>query len=211
MQLLHGVVTDTHDPEDFARVKVKFPSLGPDIESTWCRLVALGAGPDRGIEFMPEVDDEVLCIGNSVDDLYVLGGLWNAMDLPPQKNSQAAPSGAVEKRVIRSRTGHQILIDDGSDGGITITDSNNNKVQLKTSDNSLSAEVLGDINLKATGSINIEATASISIKATADVTVEATGSASVKATGAASLEGTASAGVRTSGVATLSGSTVSLG
>jgi uncharacterized protein involved in type VI secretion and phage assembly len=211
MFLLPGVVTDTHDPEDFARVMVKFPMLGEGIESNWCRLVALGAGSDRGIEFMPEVDDEVLCIGNSVDNLYVLGGLWNSMDLPPFKNSQAAPSGDVEKRVIRSRTGHQILIDDGSDGGITIADSKGNKVQLSTSSGNLDAEVTGDIKLKATGSINIEATGSISLKATADISVEATGTASVKATGAASLEGTASTGIRSGGVVTLSGSAISLG
>ena len=212
MYLLQGLVSDTHDPEDLGRVMVKFPMLGDGIESDWCRLVALGGGKDRGIQFLPEVDDEVLLIGSSMHQLYVLGGLWNSLDLPPFKNSQAAPSGDVEKRVIRSRTGHQILIDDGSDGGITIVDSTGgNKVQIKTSDNSLLAEVTGDINLKATGSINIEATGSISLKATANLSAEANGTASVKANGQASLEGGGAVSVKAGGVATLSGSSVSLG
>ena len=212
MHLLPGIVTDLHDPENLARVKVKFPWIGEDIASFWCRLVALGAGNDRGIEFLPEVDDEVLCIGLHLDNLYVLGGVWNRSDLPPLTNDQAAPSGDVEKRVIRSRTGHQILIDDGSDGGITIVDSTGgNKVQLKTSDNSLLAEVTGDINLKATGSINIEATGSISLKATANLSAEANGTASIKANGQASLEGGGAVSVKAGGVATLSGTSVSLG
>ncbi|HLG11881.1 MAG TPA: VgrG-related protein [Dehalococcoidia bacterium] len=216
MHVLTGVVSNSRDDETgpgIGRVKVKFPQLGDDIESYWCRLVAPGAGPDRGIEFIPEVDDEVLVVGSSMDNLYVLGGLWNSKDLPPYKSSAAAPSGSVEKRAIRTRTGHEILLDDGSSGGITIIDSTgNNKVQINTSDNSLKAEVNGDITIKSkTGSITIDAALGLTVKAGTNFSAEATGNAAIKGNGQASLEGTASAAVRTSGVATLSGSAVSLG
>jgi hypothetical protein len=143
----------------------------------------------------------------------VLGGLWNSLDLPPYKSNEAAPSGSVEKRAIRTRTGHEILLDDGSSGGITIIDSTkNNKVHINTSDNSLTAEVNGDITIKSkTGSITIDAALGLTVKAGTNFSAEATGNAAIKGNGQASLEGTASAAVRTSGVATLSGSAVSLG
>ena len=212
MYLFPGIVTDTKDPQDLARVMVKFPTFGPEIVSTLCRLVALGAGSDRGIEFIPEVDDEVLCIGNTVDSLYILGGLWSSVDLAPQKNSQAAPSGSVEKRVIRSRLEKEILLDDGSDGGIRIIDGSGNKIDLKTASGDLNIEVQGNITLKSkTGSITIDAFQGVSVKAMTEFSAEAQGTATVKATGSATLEGTANVGVKSGGLVSLSGSAVSLG
>ena len=44
---------------------------------------------------------------------YVLGGLWNGRDLPPKKNRDVIVSGGkVQKRIIRSRSGHSVVLDD---------------------------------------------------------------------------------------------------
>ncbi len=186
--LVVGVVTDTRDPQNLGRVKVKLPLLS-DSESFWCRLVAPGAGKDRGIEFLPEVEDEVLLIGNSMDNLYVLGGVWNQQDPPPLGNDEAAPSGGVQKRVIRSRTGHEITIDDGSDGGVTVVDSNGNKFQLKTGNDSLVIEVAGDIDIKAKRSIKIEAQGNVDLKsATGNASLEALANVTVKGNASATLQ-----------------------
>ncbi len=55
-----AIVTDNNDPDNIGRVKVKFPWLGDDVESWWARIAAPGAGPDYGIVWVPQVNDEVL-------------------------------------------------------------------------------------------------------------------------------------------------------
>jgi phage protein D len=218
MHILTGVVTDIKDDErGLGRVKVKFPQFakdpnGQEIQSHWCRLVAPGAGPERGVQFLPEVEDEVLVVGSNMDNLFVLGGVWNSRDLPPYKSMDAAPSGQVEKRAIRTRTGHEILLDDGSSGGITIVDSTGkNKIHIDTSSNSLTAEVTGDMTFKATGSITFDAQQGFSAKAGTNVSINATGNANFESTGQATLNGSAGVRVASSAQASLSAPMVSLG
>jgi len=47
------------------------------------------AGKDRGIFFLPEVDDEVLVAfeNGDINQPYVIGSLWNGVDVPPETNS----------------------------------------------------------------------------------------------------------------------------
>jgi phage protein D len=165
--LVIGVVTDNQDPEGWGRVKVKYPWLSPDHASDWARVVSPGAGPDRGIEFLPEIDDEVL-VGFEMGDIghpYVLGGLWNGQDAPPQKSSDAISGGKVQKRIIRSRTGHQVVLDDTAGGGsITIADKNGNTIALDTATNALSMKVSGDITLDAGGQITIKGAGPVTVK-----------------------------------------------
>jgi phage protein D/phage baseplate assembly protein gpV len=165
--LVVGIVTDNQDPEGLGRVKVKYPFLSSDHASTWARLVAPGAGAERGWEWVPEVNDEVL-IGFEHGDVhypYVIGGLWNGTDAPPQSSTQLVQSGKVQKRVVRSRTGHTIVLDDSDGGGgILIEDSQGNKIQLDTQANSLTIEVQGDATIKAAGNMTFDATGKVAIK-----------------------------------------------
>jgi phage protein D len=111
-----GIVTNNDDPEGWGRVKVKYPALSEDKESDWARVVSVGAGPERGIEFIPEINDEVL-VGFEQGDIhcpYVLGGLWNGKDAPPKKTPDVVSGGKVERRIIRSRTGHIVILDDST-------------------------------------------------------------------------------------------------
>ncbi len=48
-----GIVTNVNDPDDMARIKVKFPTISDDLESNWARLASPMAGAERGIEFLP--------------------------------------------------------------------------------------------------------------------------------------------------------------
>jgi uncharacterized protein involved in type VI secretion and phage assembly len=114
-RMVVGIVTNGDDPEQLGRVKVLFPSLTDDDESTWARTVAPGAGPERGLQCLPEVGDEVL-VAFEHDDPHrpvVLGGLWNRDDLPPDRS--AAAGGEVAARTWRSRVGHQLRLDDAAD------------------------------------------------------------------------------------------------
>jgi uncharacterized protein involved in type VI secretion and phage assembly len=105
-----GVVTNNQDPDGLGRVKVRFPWLSAEHESHWARMVTPMAGNDRGFYMLPEVDDEVLCAfeHGSVEHPYVLGALWNGKDKMPANNDD----GDNNVRVVKSRSGHVIRLDD---------------------------------------------------------------------------------------------------
>jgi uncharacterized protein involved in type VI secretion and phage assembly len=127
------------------------------------------AGNGRGIEFIPEVNDEVLVAfeHGDMNRPLVLGALWNGLDSPPHSSSQAVVGGRVNKRVIRSRAGHEITLDDSNDrGSITIVDSTgNNKIVIDSASNSLSVRAQGDITIESQGQLTIKATRGIQIDA----------------------------------------------
>lgn len=163
--LVIGIVTDNQDPEGYGRVKVKYPWLSGDHASDWARVVVPGGGDQRGLEFLPEINDEVL-VGFEMGDIrypYVLGGLWNGKDAPP--DAHVTGGGKVQKRIIRSRTGHMITLDDSDGGGgITIVDSKGNKLVLDSGSNALQITVQGDTSLKAQGNLTLEAQGKVQIK-----------------------------------------------
>jgi phage protein D len=153
-----GVVTDNRDPLGWGRVKVKYPWLSGEHASDWTRVVAIGGGAQRGIEFLPEIDDEVL-VGLEMGDIhhpYIVGGLWNGKDAPPAKNDQLISGGRVQQRLIRSRTGHTIVLDDSdSRSSVTIADRNGNRIVFDSRSNAMSIDVKGDLTIKAGGQVNI--------------------------------------------------------
>jgi len=106
--LVVGIVTNNDDPERLGRVRVQFPTLSASDESAWARVAAPGAGPSRGLQWIPAVDDEVL-VGFELDDHarpVILGGLWNRKDVPP------APDDVVNQRLLVSRTDSRLLFDE---------------------------------------------------------------------------------------------------
>ncbi len=195
--LLVGVVTANDDPEGAGRVKVKYPALGDDIESDWARLVTLGAGPQRGIEWIPEVNDEVLVAFEHGDSrrALVLGGLWSKKHAPPVKTAQAVKSKEVVTRGLYSRLGHKVELHDGTspkDKAFEVTLSDK-KTKLHMGEDEVTLDAPTDISVtgkkkitvKATGDIDVQG-ANITIKAQNKLTLQATmieikGSANVKA------------------------------
>jgi uncharacterized protein involved in type VI secretion and phage assembly len=145
-----ALVTDNQDPTSQGRVQVQLP-WSPDAaggsHQTWARLATTMAGGSRGTWFVPEVGDEVLVSFQGGDSRwpYVLGGLWNGKDSPPE-----TIDAQNDIKSIVSREGIRITLDDtaGSvtltlktpggqsvtmtDGGnqITIEDSNGNSIQM---------------------------------------------------------------------------------
>jgi phage protein D len=199
--LVVGIVTDNKDPDNLGRVKVKFPWLSNDRTSNWARLVAPGAGKNRGIQFVPEVNDEVL-VGfeqGNINYPYVLGGLWNKLDPPPRPSDQIIARGKVNERVIKTRTGHTVTIDDSDDKpGITIVDkTTKNIIKLESSTNKLTIHIEGDVVIEAPNgdiglkgkTVTMEAAQAFKIKG---MSVETTADQALKMKGTnAELEGTA--------------------
>jgi phage protein D len=118
-------VSDANDPSNQGRVKLTFPWLSDDYVSDWARTVQPGAGKDRGAMVLPEVGDEVLVAFEQQDPQrpYVLGGLYNGIDIPNTKGPKLidSGSGAVNRRSLVSRNGHRIdlLDENGKTEGIT--------------------------------------------------------------------------------------------
>ena len=165
-----GVVTNNRDPENLHRVRVRFPWLNNDDESNWARVASPGAGKDRGLYFLPEVDDEVLVAfeHGCVEHPFVIGALWNGRDAAHESNAD----GANDQRSLKSRSGHVIrLCDRAGHETIEIVDkTGNNKMVFSAADNSIAIEAQGDIRLSSrTGKVSIDG-----------LNVELTGTANVK-------------------------------
>ena len=172
-----GVVTNVKDPNNLGRVKVKFPWLSDDEESAWARLISPMAGPQRGFEFVPEVDGEVVIIFELGDPNrpLVVGALWNGKDASPLGGDAIAGDGKVQKRQIKTRIGHTILLDDSdSSKSIVITDSAGNEVKMDAANNKIEVTSKGDLTVKATGTLKLEGQG-VEVKASGgDVTVSGT-------------------------------------
>jgi uncharacterized protein involved in type VI secretion and phage assembly len=184
-----AIVTNNQDPQNMGRVRVKFPWLSDDNESTWARIATPMAGPGRGIYFLPEVDDEVLVAFEHGDVRfpYVLGGLWNGKDAPPSNNSD----GQNNIRVIHSRSGHLIRLDDkDGDEKIEIIDrTGSNSITIKTSDNSMTLTCIGDMNLKCTGKMTLHATTGIEMTCDTTIKVQAQATMDIEATAPMTIKG----------------------
>lgn len=190
-----GLVTNLNDPDNLGRVKVKYPWLGDNIESDWVRVATPSAGKERGIYYLPEVDDEVLIAfeHGDVHHPYLIGALWNSKDKPPEPNSKAASGGKNNHRIIKSRSGHLIILDDtdGSEQIIIRDKTNNNELVIDSSKKSMTIKVDGDFTVEAKGKV--------SIKSTQDMMLEATGKGSFKGTGGLNLESPAQAALKGTG------------
>jgi uncharacterized protein involved in type VI secretion and phage assembly len=114
-----ALVRDNQDPDGQGRVLVALP-WSPDPSGAsyeaWARVATLMGGNNRGSWFIPDVDDEVLVgfEGGDPRRPFVLGGLWNGKDSPPE--SMAAGNNV---KVLRSRNGVKITLDD-TDGRETL-------------------------------------------------------------------------------------------
>jgi uncharacterized protein involved in type VI secretion and phage assembly len=145
-----GVVTGhAKDPDGLGRVKVRFPWLTDRDESFWARVAAPMAGNDRGAYFLPEIDDEVLVMfaHGDVRFPYVIGSLWNGKDKPPASNAD----GENNLRMIKSRSGHVIKLDDTKDSETVeiIDKTGKNRVVIDTKTNSITITADKDIVLAA--------------------------------------------------------------
>jgi uncharacterized protein involved in type VI secretion and phage assembly len=181
-----GVVAQNQDPEGLGRVKIQFPWRENSDESHWARIAVPMAGNNRGIWFLPEVGDEVLvaCDAERVEHPYVIGALWNGQEPPPETNSD----GKNDIRKIRSRSGHEIIFDDGAQGRIDIHLQDNKRVRMDPDGILISDDQGNQIEIQSrSGTISIQSNAKlaiqskvIDIKADASMTLQATGTLTIQ-------------------------------
>ncbi len=164
--VMPAIVTDIEDPAGQGRIRIKLP-WSPDADGglydLWARHATLFAGNDRGSWFLPDVGDEVLVAFEMGDPRrpYVLGGLWNGQDAPPQS---ATARNNIKQ--IRSRSGVLITLDDNAGqellhletpggqkitlkdgpGTITVEDSSGNSVKLEAAGITITAAAKVTVN-----------------------------------------------------------------
>jgi uncharacterized protein involved in type VI secretion and phage assembly len=163
-----ALVTDIKDPDGQGRVKITLP-WSADTSSAryeaWARLATLMGGNNRGSWFIPDTNDEVLVVFEGGDPRrpYVIGGLWNGSDKPPESMDG---SGNNYKKVLRSRNGVKVTLDDqdgqekliletpggqkitlkDGPGAVEIVDSNGNSIKLETAGITITASAKVTIN-----------------------------------------------------------------
>jgi phage protein D len=167
-----ALVTNNTDPDNMGRVKLKFPWLKDDMESDWARVVTIGAGNTRGIQWLPEVNDEVMVAFQYGNFNYpvVVGSVWNGKDA--LVDTAAVANGKVDKRLMKSREGHTILLDDTSGAlVIEIVDKDKNSIKIDTTNKKVTITSKGDIELNATKDVTIKGV---------NVTVQASGNLEAK-------------------------------
>jgi phage protein D len=204
-------VTDNNDPSNQARVKLKFPWLDDNYESHWARITQLGAGPNSGAVWIPEVNDEVLVAfeHGDVRRPYVIGSLYNGQDTP-NLGSGLFDNGKVKRRGFISRKGHQfILFDDDSKKGIAlITSDGNLKISLNESNSEIHISSQGKVHVESQQDMTLESKANLKLSAQQGITLEAQNSLSLKGSAGATLDGGPQLEMKSSGQTKLSGSMV---
>ena len=163
-----ALVSDIKDPDGQGRVKVTLPwapDTGTGRYEAWARLATMMAGNNRGSWFVPDVNDEVLVAfeGGDTRRPYVLGGLWNGSDAPPESMDG---SGNNYKKVLCSRNGVKITLDDqdgqekficetpggqkitlqDGPGTVEIVDSNGNSIKMEAAGVTVTASAKVTVN-----------------------------------------------------------------
>jgi uncharacterized protein involved in type VI secretion and phage assembly len=170
-------VSDIKDPDGMGRVKVTLPwspDTGSDRYEVWARVATLMGGNNRGSWFIPDPNDEVLICFEGGDPRrpYVVGGLWNGRDSPPQTMDG---SGNNYKKILRSRNGVKVTLDDqdGQEKFIVETPSGQS---LTLQDGPSAVQIVdsngNSVKLEASG-VTVNATANVTINAGAQVSVSA--------------------------------------
>jgi len=165
-----GIVKKTFDdPEGQFRVQVEIPILGANAEAMWARLSTFYTGNGVGAFFIPEIGDEVL-LGFMNDDPrfpIILGSVFsNAIPTPSTPDEENTIKTIVTKSklqlkfddakktfTIQTPGGNTMVLSD-EDGAITITDQNENKIEMTNSGISLESQT--SINIKAAEEVNIQ-------------------------------------------------------
>lgn len=182
--------------------------------------------------FYPEINDEVLVGFEDGDPAHpvIVGALWNGTDKPPLATSDLQTDGKIKQRIIKTKVGHIILIEDTSgsekikitdkSGAFFLMDSANKQMHMKDSaGNEVKLDGNGrSVLVKSAGEMTIEAAQALTIKGLS-VSVKSTGGAmelnsattlAVSATASAEIKANAMMTVKSSAVLTIQGTLVKI-
>lgn len=145
-------VLGNEDPQGRNRVLVKPIGVAGGLER-WARVATPYGGSGYGINFLPEVGDEVLVAFSKGAEPVVLGALFQAGD--------ALPNASPEVKCLRSKGGHEVSF---SEGALTVKTAGGHELLLSDEE--------GDVELKnANGDVVRMKAGGIEIVSSSKVTV----------------------------------------
>lgn len=209
-----AIVDDGTNPvSDTTMIKVSLPLIGETPAELWARYAQPYASNSAGIQFLPEVDDEVIVGFLSADPgaPVILGSLHSgslvrtndATEENELKTLTTLSGLAItfddDKKILTAETpgGHSIVMDDDQKS-ITVTDLTGNTITM--SDSGVAIDSTGTLDLTASGDISISSSGG-------DVTIEGN---NVTASGnmGATVKGGSTAEISSGGQTTVKGSMV---
>ncbi len=129
------------DPDKEGRIKIKFPWYDNKTVTEWCRVRHIYGGDGYGAFFVPEKKTEVLVafLHGHMKDPIILGSLYNGKDKPPSERTDDR-----DEKLIRTKAGHEILLDDSKDKlKVRIKSKSNHVFELSDQDKKVTIETSG--------------------------------------------------------------------
>jgi hypothetical protein len=120
-----AVVMDNKDPEKMGRIRVQFlwqKEQNEEMMTPWIRIAHPYSGENKGIFFIPEIDEEVM-VGfenGNAEKPYVIGALYHGAQRP--ESYWYDESNNNDWKTIRTRNHTIIFRDDNEGGSISIYD-----------------------------------------------------------------------------------------
>lgn len=186
-----ATVVDTNDKDALGRIKVEYllkqDKHGNKIQSDWVQFVSPFAGKAHGMFFLPDVGTRALVAFSGSDPAraYVIGFLWDGKLEPPVEQAMRQ-----SKRVIQTKKGKKIVIDDSEEGNIEVIDENGNSIKIDSSTNKIEIKSGGGVSIVSTGGgpvaiscdgdLSMQTERKLSINA-AEIAIEAESSMSLRA------------------------------
>ena len=203
-----AIVTDNKDPDSTGRVRVALPWLDAEHVSGWARVSYPGAGPERGMTFLPEVNDEVLVAfhhGNPGRPV-VIGGLYNGKDkFPDHKGAGHTDRGKTVHRGLFTDQHKLAFVDKAGEEAITLG--------LRDKSYQITLDKKGTvISIGSDGKVDVKAKSGVTITAVSGNIELVAKAGDVKIGGMnVTVEGKAGLTLSASGMAKLKGATVAIG
>ena len=197
-----AIVTNNEDPDRRGRVRLRFPHLAEDHETTWAPVAAPYAGTGRGLYLLPEVDDRVLVafLGGDPEQPVVIGGLWSGRQPLP-----CEPADGNGRKCLRTRSGFRMTWDDreGEESFEIVDPGGERSIRLDVGRGEIRiAASRGDLVLAAPdGAVRVECR---------DLEIEASGDASLAAGGEVTVDVARDATLAAGGRSAVSGKSLDL-
>ncbi len=186
-----AIVIDNKDPEKLGRVRVKM-MWQQNTKTPWIRLLTNHAGNNRGMYFIPEINDEVILgfENDNPDFPFVLGTVYNG-----KSHSGDIYNDNNLKKAIRTKSGNSIVFSD-EDGKEEI------KIFSKDEKNSISISLEGSkkITIQSEGDIELTAKNNIKLTAEKDIIFTAKGKNTVEAKQGITMDGTSKIEMKASNI-----------
>jgi len=205
-----AIVVDNADTEGLGRIKVQFPWQKDMGEMTpWIRIVTSHAGGDKGFQFIPEIDEEVLIDfeGGNAEKPYMLGSLYHGSAKPDSWKTDKN-----DIKAIRTRSGHTVEFNDedgaetikiyDNDGSIIIFDTQAKSLTINATETiDIAAKNINivaeeDVNIQAKGTINTASEGDTNILSDSNTNIQTKQDTSITSKGEIAVEATKDTSVK---------------